>query len=291
MISGYFFYSPDRQKAVSRCKRALRKIILIFLAANLFYMLFLIALRVAAGQIIHLHLDIKSILSFLLIGDNINPHLWYLTAYIQVLLVVFAALRLKKENLVWIIIPVGLLLSLISGTYSFLLPEYPFYSLIRRCFFTIGIPFFGIGYLIRKYEPLILQGRLRTLGHPAVCLLFLIFSTVEARALLLLSDRLTGDIIFFTIPLSISLFIFCLRQPNLGSGSFTETIGQKYATEIYIFQMFTGILFTIISHRLSTFLQLPEILSPVFIFMFALLFSILLRQFLSYLRLSLSPSK
>lgn len=293
MISGYFIYSSDRLKAISCCKRSLRKIILITVAANLFYLPVQAGLFLAGGKVTLPQLNPESILYFILVGDNISAHLWYLTAYIQVLLVVFAVLVLKMENPLRTIIPLGMLAGLLFGTYSFLLPHYhPLYFLLSRNFLTIGIPFFGLGYLIRKYEPLIMQKKFRILGHPAACLLFLILSVAEARALVLVSrGPLMGDILFFTIPLTVSLFLFCLQRPNLGRGSFVETIGKKYTTDIYIFHTFVGVAYGVMAKRLSTLVPLPEMLSPVFVFLLALLFSILFKRLLSRLRLSLSPSE
>ncbi len=294
MISGYFIYSSDRLKAISRCKRSLRKIILITLAANFFYLTVEAVLLSIGKQPPPPQLNFKSVLYFILIGDNINPHLWYLTAYIQVLLILMAILFLRIERLIQMIIPLGLLLALLSGMYSFLLPELPYQSifpLIRRCSFSIGFPFFGIGYLIRKHEPQIMQGPIRLLGHPVVCLSLLALSIAEKAIISSCSVLSRGDIIFFTIPLTCSIFLFCLRKPDLGHGSFVETIGRKYATDIYIFQMFAGIVFTIVSIRVSALFPLPEILSPVFIFLLALLGSMLFKRLLSRLRLSLSPSE
>lgn len=247
MISGYFLYSDDRKDMISKLSKTICKTLYITLLAYAFYIIVKILLSLLFGTEIGLTSD--SLLKITLAGPTIwaTGHLWYLVAYLETLFVILLLVWFRSLKLVWILIPLGLITNLLMGKYGFLLPipsdlminDVPKYMLARN-FFTIGIPAFSIGLIIRKYNQMIIQ----TINkHNAWIIsgLLLLFSIVEFTILYSLYGRtFSGDIAIFTVPFSISLIIICLHYKEFGNDTIFEIIGKKYSSDIYIYHMFVA---------------------------------------------------
>lgn len=248
MISGYFLYSDNRENMMSKLIKAFRKTLTITIFAYLFYFI----VRIVISSILKeddMNFHITSLLGYIIAGPSIwaTGHLWYLVAYLETLLVILLLVWFRSLKLVWILIPLGLITNLLMGKYGFLLPipsdlminDVPKYMLARN-FFTIGIPAFSIGLIIRKYNQMIIQ----TINkHNAWIIsgLLLLFSIVEFTILYSLYGRtFSGDIAIFTVPFAISLIIICLHYKEFGNDTIFEIIGKKYSSDIYIYHMFVA---------------------------------------------------
>lgn len=271
MISGYFLYSADRNTAIARCKKSLKKVTLLTLLANAVYCipLFISILR-KPGTIFPIY-DFSSGIKFLLFGDTIAFHLWYFTAYIETLLMVIVIFRFKKEKMLFYLIPFCLILNLLLEQYS----SSFFGDNLSRNFFTIGIPCFGLGWLIRKKEDLILRKNAGKLGIGV--LILLVFSYAEWVFLQSTPGVATRDIFIFTVPLAISVLLFCLAHKEWGKSSFIENAGKKYSANIYIYHYFVGrcILFMYAYLYID---NLRDITAPL-VFMLTLLAAIIFEKF------------
>lgn len=84
---------------------------------------------------------------------NQNPfvfHLWYLSAYLYVLLIVSIFDKYNKWQILFYFIPVLLLGDLILGKYSLVLLNKEFPYVWVRNFLFVGLPYFSLGAWIKK---------------------------------------------------------------------------------------------------------------------------------------------
>ena len=247
MISGYFLYNDNREKMISNLKRALSKTLHVTITAYLFYFLIeIVNYIIFKGN--SLSTSSNTIFYYLLAGPQIgsSSHLWYLIAYLETLIVAFICTKSNTIKILWCLIPIGLTANLLLGKYGFLLPSFDFSSvgipkyIIARNFFTIGIPAFACGLLLRKNIAQINE-RVNNKKAWITAISFLILASLEFVVLHIKFElKYMADISLFTIPLAISLILLCLKYPNFGEQSYIKTIGRKYSTDIYVYHMFGG---------------------------------------------------
>lgn len=268
MISGYFIYRDDTAESINRCISSLKKIAWLTLYANIFYYLcYFFPERIIPFS------DFKDLLSGIFIGNNFGGHLWYLTSYIEVLILVIAALRFRFLTLLWWLIPVFAVTGLLLGKYAFLLPlpDWPdeTYFMLNRNFLTMGVPCFGIGWLMRKYR----DALLRAISLPiALTLMLLILSVSEIWCISRTGELRPGDYIVTTLPLAASMLLVALKFPRLGADSLVEKIGKNYSTYIYIFHIF---ILRICFSVSRTYFHIAGFVITVVAFIFTLLFSMI----------------
>lgn len=261
IISGYFLYSQDENQALQRCISAFKKIFWITLYANLFYYL---CFRIPDDLF-----PFKKVTQFVLYivtGERMSSHLWYLNAYLEALLIIIVALKFKKLKLVWYSIPVGILIGLLAGRYNFFFDSESLSVLLSRNFFTVGIPCVGIGWLLHKYYPLLSK----KLSTPATLALILFALSIAEMLILHFTTSISsGDYLITTIPLSALTVYLCLKYPSLWKNTVIETIGKKYSTNIYIFHIFILTIYRIFKHHTW---DIPTFLSPFIVFFLTILF-------------------
>lgn len=262
IISGFFLYRENLDDVLNKSFRTLKKLVWITLSANIFYYIcFFVPYNIVPFE------SLKSIIGFLVVGHTFGYHLWYLNAYIQVLLVLIVAIKLKILPFLWRGIPLFIIGGLITGKYEFLFPDLPNKLVISRNFITIGIPCFGIGWLIKKYSL-----NLAVIGPCHFVLPMILFALSEFECIFLkyyTNKDLIGDYTIITIPLAASIFILFLKYPALGKDSLLELIGKKYSMNIYIFHIFILKILKILNNKIgfptATFPFIVLILTMVFI--------------------------
>lgn len=154
------------------------------------------------------------------------------------------------------IIPVGLLLNLILGSYFWILMDkmpvfecdgnrYP--MIYSRNFFTIGLPSIVAGIWIRLKE------------RPIKTYKILIITVILLIALLIehnLMKKITGfgdscgDIIFLTFPCCIAIFILALNVPEIKATRWMATLGKKYSLGIYLWHLLVHAVMMLFAVRL-----------------------------------------
>ncbi len=148
IISGYFLMGQNMDERMERgSKRVLR---LIFYSTILFATVQLVLHHFNLASIVP---SVKEIVAFVLLNDNPwGFHLWYLSAYLYVLLICRAICKYDKWNFSYFLVPVLLVTDLLLGKYSVFLfnIEVP-YELVRN-FMFVGLPYFLIGTYIRRHE-------------------------------------------------------------------------------------------------------------------------------------------
>ena len=246
MISGYFLYNDNREKMLSNLKRALSKTLQVTIWAYAFYLLVEVFKSIIFGS--SLNIVSHTWLYYIIAGPQIgsSSHLWYLIAYLETLIVVFLCTKNNTIKMLWWLIPIGLVANLLLGKYGFLLPPFDFSSvgvpnyIMARNVFTIGIPAFAIGLLLRK-NIIKINEKLDNKRIWITAISFLILASLEFVVLHIKFElKYMADISLFTIPLAISLILLCLKYPNFGEQSYIKTIGRKYSTDIYVYHMFGG---------------------------------------------------
>lgn len=267
MISGFFLYNDDRTQAIRHCQKACWKTIRLTIIANLIYFI----LNNLTYTVFYKPLTTPaSWIQFLVFGSNMNFAFWYLNAYIETLLIFILCLYTRTDRLLLIGIPFFLLCNLLIGKYGFVIGHHVWF---HRNFITVGIPFIGLGWLLRKYQ----HDILKIISGKCSLFLFAISTLlVYAEALILKMAKVVngGDTYFFTIPMVICMFIFCLHHPSAGSESLLETTGKKYSLDIYIYHVLVYVLLV----KITTYLHFDMGgASALIVFFTTLLFAMIFR--------------
>ena len=210
---------------------------------------------------------------FVVIGECFGGyHLWYLNAYIEVLIVMLLFLKFRKLGLLWCMIPLFLLLGLLCGSYAGVFHHIlPNRIVLSRNFITMGIPFVGIGWMLRKYKDVVL----RKISAPVVWL-FIIAILAGVEALLLKLFFPAGKEFFLlTIPLVCMMLIVSLKYPLIGSNTFVERVGKDYSLYIYVFHVF---ILRIVGKIGKHYIDIPAVLVPFIVLIGSILFCVVWKQ-------------
>jgi len=242
MISGYFL--PDNHGDITRNRvgRSLSKILKITLLANAVYIGYqMLGCVLHPGMFACRFLNIKFWLQLFLVGNVASIHLWYLTAFLETYIVLWIMAGTKRFRLLYLFIPIGIALNLILGKYGFMFFESGFPTAVSRNFLTVGLPCVLTGILLRRHEHLVPNRHVVTV---AMCVLAIALYT-EYYLLLQTNARFSGDIVAFTLPLSVTVFLFFLRL-NRMSGVFDvlSRWGRNYSTDIYLWHIMVQTLIT-----------------------------------------------
>lgn len=149
IISGFLLYS-GKEIGRERLLRNIKQIVHILLWTTILF-----AVVKEIQYVVHGKLFIPSIqqwLSFVVLNDNpFGFHLWYLGAYLYVLLIMMIVDRFKHWKFIYMITPVLLLGDLALGKYSLLLLNHEYPYVYVRNFLFVGIPYFTIGIFIKQH--------------------------------------------------------------------------------------------------------------------------------------------
>ena len=243
MITGFFLYNEDGNIARKNLKKSLKRIFWLTVYANVFYyMVFFLPHDICPLK------NWRDVERLIIFGDFFETHLWFLTAYVEVVVLILFAYKFRFLKLLWCMIPIFLALGLLLGKYSIFLPEGSEGLLRSRNFLTIGLPCFAVGWFLHKYQ----QQFLKAFPYPLLILVALILlSYGEEYWLSWLSGQeiLLGDLLITTLPISFMLMLLGVKHQDWGKGTFFEKIGKKYSTGIYVYHMFILYFLSIISEK------------------------------------------
>ena len=174
MISGYYF---DDMQTKKRTSKQVKKIFVLLIATNCFYLAWKTFLVLLKGNSVSAYLKsictLMNFANFILFNDSpIQSHLWYLGAILYVLLIMVVLSRFYLMKIVFILTPILLIGDIVFGKYSMLLFGREFPIIFVRNFLFVGIPYFTIGMGIRW---LIKSGR--TVSVKGMLILIFVFST------------------------------------------------------------------------------------------------------------------
>lgn len=260
IISGFFLYSENKEKALFKCKKSIIKIFWITLYSNLFYCL--------VNHVLYPFSSLRNILNFIFIGDNVGFQLWYLNAFLECLLIFYVCIKYNKLNYLFLLIPLLALGGLLTGSYQFVFHSLPSNLHISRNVFTMGIPCVGIGWLIRKYHTQILQ-KLKA----SVLLLLILFILAELEVILIRynipNPGYPGDFYMITYPLATVMVLIAIKNPSLGKNTLLNLIGEKYSLYIYIFH----VLILNFIWKAGKYIEIPYLIVPILAFILSIIFT------------------
>lgn len=226
MISGYMLYGQEMSK---RLKRGIGRTLKIIAWSTLLYAVFSFMLSKGDFQnVIPTKEQLRDLFLF-----NVNPwggHLWYLNAYLYVMLIM---IPLSKRN-VWrwlllLIIPL-LCIDLAFGKYSLLIIGREYDYIYVRNFLCVGIPYFLIGVWVKKYNPFEWLNSKLAMGG---VILFSITSFAEFMILDNLGLNATRDHYISSTLLSFCLFLMFERHKQYLPTLCSE-LGRKDSLYVYI---------------------------------------------------------
>ena len=234
MISGYFTYGKKDIKYTIH--KRITQLLTIFAIVFLFYFsLFLIA----NGRDSLEHLSILLSYNFILLNSvPYSMHLWYIIAYIYVLLIILLVDRFNLYKWLFFITPILLLTALTIGKYSEIILGHTFPTNYTRNFLFTGLPFFTLGMIIKKVNQL---PNIYTAG--VSCVLFYVLGYIEV-----LHVKNLGDFYASTIFLSLSIFILFLNIKHVKDNIFSK-VGREDSLYIYLMHFFIATGVTLLSNK------------------------------------------
>ncbi len=141
MISGYLIFNRDAKVMNDRVLRSFRKVLVIFLWSTLVYFLWKLLHKVTFGDWA-IQADLTPINLLLLNEHPYSSVLWYLTAYLYVLLIVWALNKTIGWRVLKFVVPMLIVYNIIFGKWSLIVIGCDPDTLWTRNFFACGIPFF-----------------------------------------------------------------------------------------------------------------------------------------------------
>lgn len=236
MITGYFLPDASGHIRRDRLKKMFKKVFRLELVACAVYLGLSVLSAYVKGE------EYPDLLSFeywfhlVMIGDEPRAHLWYMIALMQAIVIIAVCVALKAGRWIFWLIPIGLALNFLFGSYSFAIDSrYVFNDIfLSRNVLTVALPFMLIGTLIRCYEyKLPSQGTIMMVAGVGLLGVY-----VETEVLYALFANEFGDIVFMTIPLSTAVFVFFLRLSVKGRfGGGIANWGRAYSMDIYLWHI------------------------------------------------------
>ena len=234
IISGYFTYGKNDIKRT--IYKRIRQLLTIFGIIFLFYFsVFLIANGTDSLE----HLSVLLSHNFILLNTvPYSMHLWYIAAYIYVLLIILLVEKYNLYKWLFYITPILLLTGLLIGKYSDILLGCYFPPNYTRNFLFTGLPFFTLGMLIKKTKQI---PNIYIAG--ALCIVFYILGIIEFP-----SFEDLGMYWVSTIFLSLSIFILFINIIQVKDNIFSKT-GREDSLYIYLLHYFIAIGITQLSNK------------------------------------------
>lgn len=219
-ITGYFLYTPDRDKLRIRAQTTFRKVLISYVGISAYYAV--LHLFVAPNNY---ELTWSNILEFLVHGMTFEGALWYVHALLYTLVFYWLVARFSLQRLLPYLAVVMLLLGLLLGRYSFLLGSEGTILLDFNAI-SVAIPYVTLGYFVKRYEEILLRIKWEL---PLLLLFFLNLLEVFV---------LKGSVSYwgrfaFTLPFALAIMCFALQHKSFGEGSFTAACGNRYSGLIY----------------------------------------------------------
>ncbi len=237
VISGYFVYTSDGLRMSERLIRSIKTIWRIFLWSTAVYFVYELQKRLRGGVDI---ITFRQVASFFILDTNpFGFHLWYLSAYLYVLLITYFLNR--KGMLIWLkyVTPFCLLFFLVCGKYDVPLLHHDFKIALTRNFFGCGLPFFTIGMWIKERGDSISKSDFLVRYSSLLAFAFAVLSIVEMKALRHFGAYSSGDLYVSSVPLTVFLFLSTVLRSN-SNPSWLSQVGKEDSLYIYIFHILIG---------------------------------------------------
>lgn len=233
MTSGYFLMGADGRWRRDRMGGHIRRMCRILLATDLIY----VALALCIFRDDNLLPGIgggkswsEAILTECLVGGQFCGPLWYVTAYLQALVVLKLWKRRVGERLYVGIILILLLSNLLLGTYDFLFPSDVTASWANRNLFTSALPFIMLGGYVRRHE----RSLIGRLPRSKTFYLLLLSAAYAELLCLYFADSRNGDVFVMTPVLSVTALLWFAARPDFRISPYIYDLGKKHSLNIYL---------------------------------------------------------
>lgn len=267
MISGYLLFDKEQQRILpERLKRNIIHIGKILLWATLFYLIWDETIYFINNDS-HIWIpDAMRCMKMLVLNVPLfGHHLWYLFAYLYVLLVIVLVNKFNKWKYLFCIIPLLLIPHIIlelSGKYLSIF--------LVRNFLFLGLPFFAIGALIKSKSNNLCKIRQHTLLFFWGIVLFSVTSLLERQILISLGQYAVRELYVSSFFLTICLFLFFISYES-NQKTWLSEIGEKDSLYIYIFHPVFIYCFRTIFNHINLFGYYSYV-APIVVVIFTILF-------------------
>ncbi|SDQ10112.1 acyltransferase [Virgibacillus salinus] len=248
IVSGYFFGQKVMNNFTSKAyfSRYMFKLIGLFITWYLFYLIYDLILRAVLA--IYMGLNVSSELNqyiktfvnidALYYGEGMTSyHLWYLTALIWSIVILYVFIRIRKLGLLLILGAILNIIGLFGQTYTsiFHLPIQTKDALFFGVFYTT------LGCYIAFHYKWIMQ-KVRGIKSRYFIYLILLFSLIQVMERLITvfvldGERTIGDYYLSTAPLTLCFLFIALKNKSIGPKTFIAKMG-KNAVGIYVSHLF-----------------------------------------------------
>lgn len=232
MISGYFLMNENGLWHKEKIKGYIRKMVSIWLIIDAVYILFSSTLFKGYSPFHGMNLDtynvLKVISSEICFGGKFCGPLWYITAYVWTLIIIYFWRKSLSTTAYLSTIIVLLCLNLILGVYDFILPFHPWQPSSNTNVFTTALPFVMLGGFVKLH-----LNKLQQFTNKKIYLLLIGLSYVEIGILWLLGSK-DGDVFIMTPLLSMMIFVIFIRHPKWGKNAYLTLVGKKFSLNIYL---------------------------------------------------------
>jgi peptidoglycan/LPS O-acetylase OafA/YrhL len=277
--SGYLFGQKmiHKRDSFDYFKRYIIKILKLYLCWLFFYMMYdvLILYKDAADvpKEIAQYINHFSFLDLIYYGTGTSGYqLWFLTALIWSVIILFGFFKLKKARLLLTISLIFNLLGLFGQSYSV------FYDLplSTRDALFIGLFYTTLGFFFADDKFFKKLGAITAKTNLSLILIFFIIQVVEGYLLEKILSGSHGEYFISTICLTAFLFLFTLNNKTLGKDLFITKVGGR-ALGIYI----VHVVFIDIFDLIISALRLDHISDNLFLKLFETLLIITV-SYISY---------
>ncbi|MBQ3210578.1 MAG: acyltransferase family protein [Oscillospiraceae bacterium] len=289
MISGYFYSSVESKSAQK--KQIIKTLKLLFFSTIIYIIWDVVHSFITFEPPLALSIfptftmvrldyfffrDTKPWLYFLIFNlPPVGSHLWYLSAFLYVLVFIWASNHFVERKKLYILIPILLTVSLFLSCYSKILLDWQLKEMVYRNFLFMALPFFLLGDYLRECK------FCKNLSTPKICVVFflsIILVYVENAFLKNFDPSFKPVLYIGTVFMSISMLLLAERDLAIYRGILLGLLarwGRLYSLDIYIIHMLLwGILklmLDLITQQFPEFSTLYVLTGPIIIMSISLL--------------------
>jgi peptidoglycan/LPS O-acetylase OafA/YrhL len=233
ILSGYYLYDENNENIILKIKKSLKKTFFILISAVIVYAI----LRYIKWSYFNFDISKQTfeLVPFLLLNDcNYTEHLWYLFAYIDVLILLYLSYKFRLNIFLIYSLPILIIIHIIFSMWSRTITINPGWYELN--WLVTGLPYVLIGFIIKINSKLVEKLSKKYLIYLICVLVCSIF--LEHIAFKMIIGK--GPGVISTFFLAISCFLYCAIQTSFNANKISQiiaTFGLKHSLNIYIFHI------------------------------------------------------